>query len=150
MKLGPVYALCDAIKAAILAAHPDWVVAVVTDPQVEVGKLTTDRIDLGPLGTSDVRPEDRSRYGIDSQMDIALRLRGPVKAGDDETVHRARATKMDQIVDLIQKRASFTISGVGQAVFMEGRVEVDLNSFREDRVASLVGAAKFEIHRVSS
>ena len=155
MMMGPLYALCDAIKAACDAAQPTWTVSVITDPQQELRlePETEFELHIGPGMSEEERGEEErggiSRKRADGVLTICLRMRSKLKAADPETEIRRRAMEWDKVVRILQRRSGFNLgSDFGDAIWLKGEGVPDRNALRKDRVIAILSLdTQFLIHR---
>lgn len=155
MMMGPLYELCDAIKAACDAAQPTWTVSVVTDPQQELQLEPESEFELhiGPGMTEEERGQEErggiSRKRADGVLTICLRMRSKIKAAAPETEIRRRVVEWDKVVEILQRRAGFDLgTGIGDAIWLKGEGVLDRNALRKDRVIAILSLdTQFLIHR---
>lgn len=154
--IGHQYALCDAVKAAVLAAEPTWLVNVVFDAMRDAKSYTVGKVevDIGPLSSHEQRGMEEtggaSRKRVDAEIKIAVRLRCRVNAVTPEAQDRAQAIEFDKVVRILQRRSGFDIPDAGTVAWKELDDFSDVLSLREDRLVSIVGEVTFTLFRKST
>lgn len=139
MTMGLLWALCDAISAAITAAHSAWTVEVVADPQKELGDLKAGddiEIMIGPISSEEENVEG-SRRGIAGSMTVAMRLRSRVQDLSNTAAARAKCVAWDQAVEILQRREGFLAGAFGQVYWTGGTGAIDIGALRSDKVVSI-------------
>lgn len=135
------WSLCDAVKAAIQAAKPTWVVEVVLDAERDIGELPTDgdpvEVHLAPFTNEEVRPEG-SRRAVQGEVSIGIRLRVKLGKGPATDFARTKCEAWDELVAVVQRRQGFDCGEAGTLHWFHGMAGIDLEALRQDKVLSIV------------
>lgn len=146
-----LWGLCDALAAAVTAAHPSWTVAVLLDPQTLAKTHPADlvgvELHLGPLAFTTDRgdEEGRSKVRVEEELTIALRMRTRRLDSDTETLARAKSLLVDEALTIAMRRQGFVVAGNLEATFQSLDGFHDIASLREDTLISILVELKFRM-----
>lgn len=135
MRLDTAFDLCDAIAAAIKAAHNTWDVSTVVDAQVDNAKLPADRVDIALLPVSNEEVvEKESRHAIGTEVIIAIRLRTRVGSRSSTSQVREKCEAWDQACAVIQRAQGFDLGERGHFRWNAGTGALNFDALRKDHV----------------
>lgn len=134
MRLDTAFDLCDAIAAAIRAAHTTWDVSTLVDVQIDSSKLTADGVEfaLFPVSNEEVVEKD-SRHVIGTEVLVAMRLRTRIASRASSAEVREKCGLWDEACAVIQRAEGFDLGERGHFRWNAGTVALNVEALRKDR-----------------